>query len=148
MFGKGEIAAACVTGVILGAVAGGCVVVVDGSDESSWAEHESRGGKPKIGVYTDEPGRTLAAQLQLDRGETTVITDVVNGSPAERAGLRKYDVITAIDGDPSADPSDLRRAIRAKNWGDALALSLIRDGQPMDVIVTIDRPEERKFPTY
>ncbi len=147
MLSKGEITAACVTGVVLGALAGGCIVVVDGHGEDwSWSDSSSR--RPRMGVYLDEPGRTLATQLNIDRRETTVITDIVNNSPAERAGLREYDIITRIDGSDQADPSDLKRAIRSKQWGDAMTLTVLRNGQPMDVVVTFDVPEATEQPKY
>lgn len=147
MLSKGEITAACVTGVVLGALAGGCVLVVDG-DGNDWSWSESGPRRPKMGVFLDEPGRTLAAQLNIDRRESTVITDVVSDSPAQRAGLREYDVVTRIDGVPEADPSDLRRAIRSKEWGDAMTLTVLREGQPMDVVVTFDLPESKEKPKY
>lgn len=148
MLSKGEITAACVTGVVLGALAGGCVVVVDGGgDDWSWSDGNSP-RRPKMGVFLNEPGYTIASQLNINRRETTVITDVVNDSPAERAGLREYDIITRIDGLDQADPSDLRRAIRSKEWGDAITLTIIREGQPMDVVVTFDLPESREKPKY
>lgn len=148
MLSKGEITAACVTGVVLGALAGGCVVVVDGTgDDWSWSESGSS-RRPKMGVYLAEPSKTLAAQLHFDRSEATVITDIVNDSPAERAGLRETDVVTRIDGVDQADPSDLRKAIRSKQWGDAMTLTVIREGQPMDVVVTFDLPESTERPKY
>jgi S1-C subfamily serine protease len=148
MLSKGEITAACVTGVVLGALAGGCVVVVDGNgDDWSWSESNTP-KRPKMGVYLDEPGYTIASQLNIDRRETTVITDIVSNSAAERAGLREYDIITRIDGSDQADPSDLRRAIRSKQWGDAMTLTVLREGQPMDVVVTFDLPESKETPKY
>ncbi|MBL8746044.1 MAG: PDZ domain-containing protein [Phycisphaerae bacterium] len=148
MLSKGEITAACVTGVVLGAMAGGCVVVIDGQDDHwSWSE-SSAPKRPKLGVYLDEPGRTIATQLNINRRESTVITDVFRDSAAERAGLREYDIVTRIDGSDQAGPSDLRRAIRSKSWGDAMTLTVIREGQPMDVVVTFDLPESKEAPKY
>lgn len=148
MLSKGEITAACVTGVVLGALAGGCVVVVDGKgDDWTWSESNTP-KRPKMGVYLDEPGHTIASQLNINRREATVITDIVSNSPAERAGLREYDIVTRIDGSSEADPSDLRNAIRSKQWGDAMTLTVLREGQPMDVIVTFDLPESKETPKY
>lgn len=148
MLSKGEITAACVTGVVIGALAGGCVVVVDGEgDDWSWSESHTP-KRPKMGVYLAEPSKTLAAQLSIDRSEATVLTDIVGDSPAQRAGLRECDVVTRIDGIPQADPSDLRRAIRSKEWGDAMTLTIMREGQPLDVVVTFDLPESKEKPKY
>lgn len=150
MLSKGELTAALVTGVVLGGLAGGCVVVIDGDRDLtkySWSG-ESKPSRPRMGVYLDEPGRTLAAQLNIDRRESTVITGIVSNSPAERAGLQKYDIITRIDGSSKADPGDVRRAIRSRQWGDALTLTILREGQPMDVVVAFDRVDTGERPKY
>lgn len=136
---------AALAGIVTGAILGGCVVIVD-RGAADWDDSTPR---PRLGVHTAEPGRALATQLNIDRSDATVITRVVNGSSAERAGLREYDVITRIDGSESADPSDLRRALRAKQWGDSISLVVMRDGQPLDMLVTLEQPAEpRKTPNY
>lgn len=135
-FGFGS---ACVAGLVCGVILGGCIMVVD-RDGDSWARswNDDR-DQPRLGVSIDSPGKTLAAQLQIDRGDATVITGVAPDSPAARAGLRKYDVITRIDGDSDADPSDLRHAVRAKEWGDSVNLTVIREGQTMEIAVPLER---------
>jgi S1-C subfamily serine protease len=148
MLSKGEVTAACVTGIVLGAIAGGCVVVIDrNGDGLSWSDIQTV-KRPRLGVYLDSPSRTTASQLNIDRGETTVITDIVDDSPAERAGLQPTDIVTAIDGVHEADPGDLRKAIRSKTWGDSMTLSIVRQGQPMDLVVTFDPPESHEMPKY
>lgn len=125
---------------ILAAQMAGCVVVVH--DHSDWedeltnddgAYHGSHG--PRLGVWAEEPGRALAAQTGVDRTKACVITDVREGWPAEKAGLKKYDLVTAIDGNPSASARDLTRAARAKTPGEAVRLTVLRNGQTMDLVV-------------
>lgn len=141
MLTRGGIAGACITGVLVGALAGGCVIVVsDGDGAGTSRSIASRRDRPRIGVYTAEPGNTLAAQLNINRKKTTVLTGVISGSPADRAGLQKYDIITSIDGGEDADPDDLRRAVRAKSYGDVMTFDIIRSGQPMSVTVVLDPP--------
>jgi len=140
---------AIIMGIVVGAIAGGCVIVVDGArGDSSWRESASSSGRPKLGVYTAEPGKALATQLSIDRKESTVITGIVEGSPAQRAGLREYDIITSIDGSTDADPSDLRRALRSKQWGEPIALVIVRDRQPIDMVVMLDEPDRERTPNY
>lgn len=148
MLSKGEITAACVTGVVLGAIAGGCVVVIDrDGDGLSWKDIDME-RRPRLGVHLAELSRTTASQLGIDRDEATAIIDIVDDSPAERAGLQATDIITRIDGVPEADPKDLRKAIRSKAWGDSMTLSILRQGQPMDLVVTFDPPESHERPKY
>lgn len=130
-------------GLVLGVVGAaalsvtGCVVVVHDNDDD-WDSEVSYEKPKRIGVETAQPGPTLADQLALDRHKSCVITRVVAGSPAERAGLQKHDVIVAINGDHDADEDDLRRAIRSSETGDELRLDIIRSGQPMQVVVMLE----------
>ncbi len=140
MFTKGTFAAACITGVVLGGIAG--VIIADDSAGEFWKSLElrqRRSERPKIGVYTAEPSRTLAAQLGIDRRKSTVITSLVGGGAAERAGLQAYDIITSIDGSDDADPSDLNRALRGKKWGDEIQLVVCREGKPHEFVVPLER---------
>jgi S1-C subfamily serine protease len=129
---------ACVLGLVSGLILGGCVIVVDGKSDE-WSDSFESTSRPRIGVDIAEPGRTLASQLNIDRKDATVITEVRSESPADRAGLKRYDVVTAIDGLPKADPDDLRRAVRSKEWGDTITLTIIRAGQPIDVTIPLER---------
>lgn len=133
---------ACVLGLISGVVLGGCVVVVDRTSDE-WSSEFRSSGRPKIGVTLAEPGRTLANQLKIDRGDATVITDVSANSPADRAGLKRYDIVTAIDGMPKADIDDLRRAVRSKEWGESINFTIIREGQTIEVPILLERPDGR-----
>ncbi len=125
---------------LLAAHMAGCVVVVH--DNSDWddeltdddgAYHGSHG--PRLGVSAEEPGRALAAQTGVDRARACVITDVREGWPAEKAGLKKYDLVTAIDGNLSASARDLTRAARAKAPGETVRLTVLRNGQTMELVV-------------
>ena len=66
------------------------------------------------------------------------ISAVAAGTPAAEAGLRTNDVIAAVDGKPASQISgwDLRRSMRAPP-GTKVTLSLMRDGQPLSVVVTL-----------
>ena len=133
--------AAAAVGVTMAIAASGCVIVIDGGgDGVSWSNREDT--RPRIGVETGTPGRALATQLGVDADKTVVVTRVVGGSPADRAGLRRYDVIIQIDGDDNASGSRLRKAVREKAKGETLSLRILREGKPLDVVVSVERPGE------
>ena len=73
-----------------------------------------------------------------ENGDAFKISAVAAGTPAAEAGLRTNDIVTAVDGKPASQISgwDLRRSMRAPP-GTKVALSLIREGQPLSVAVTL-----------
>ncbi len=69
------------------------------------------------------------------------VASVASGSPADRAGLRRGDVVTAIAGKRVTSSEDAVAAIDAHKPGDKLAVTLRRNGQGQDVSVTLaERP--------
>jgi membrane-associated protease RseP (regulator of RpoE activity) len=56
------------------------------------------------------------------------VTQVVSDSPAGDAGLKEDDVITKVDGDAVTTPAELARTIQAKDSGDSVTITYVRDG--------------------
>jgi serine protease Do len=56
------------------------------------------------------------------------VVDVIQGSAAERAGLRRGDLILSIDGQPVQSAGDLQRLLTAERIGNELAVEFARDG--------------------
>jgi regulator of sigma E protease len=73
-----------------------------------------------------------------------VIGKVVAGSAAEQAGLRPGDLVTSVDGTPISRFEELRRVIELSP-GEALRLSVHRDGQDIDLTATPQMIVERDF---
>src|SRR5262245_10572210 len=69
-----------------------------------------------LGVNTQEVSDELRDGLDL-RGDGVLVTAVVAGSPAERAGIRKGDVLTSFNGRSIESPSELFDAVRSENVG-------------------------------
>ena len=83
----------------------------------------------------------LGAQIvQSTDGPT--IASVIADSPAEKAGLKRGDVIKSIDGTSVSDMRAIRDALKDKKPGDTVTISITRDGNAQDVTVTLEaRPE-------
>ena len=86
--------------------------------------------------------RELADRLDLSGRAGVRITRVFGGA-AEAAGLKVGDVITALDGNPleASQPSDgdlFATLIRQYKIGSSATLTVVRNGKPMDVAVTLD----------
>jgi S1-C subfamily serine protease len=79
----------------------------------------------------------VAASLGRDRAVEVV--EVVDDSPAARAGLRAEDLIVAVDGEPVRGVDDLQRLMDAGRIGADVTLGVVRAGAARDVNV---RPAE------
>ena len=66
-----------------------------------------------------------------------LVSQVVEGSPAEKAGIRTGDVITSVNGQPVKSNSELRNTIGLRRVGDKVDIGLVRDGKPLKVTAVI-----------
>ena len=57
------------------------------------------------------------------------MAQVIPGSPAEKAGLREGDVVTAVEGHKIRSNTDLRDAIGLLRVGDPVTIDMVRDGR-------------------
>jgi S1-C subfamily serine protease len=69
----------------------------------------------------------IAEQLGLGSVRGVLVLDVVAGGPAQAAGLRPGDVVTAVSGEPTDRVEDFLAAIRPLSPGDAVTLTVVRD---------------------
>jgi serine protease Do len=74
----------------------------------------------------------------LNRSTGIEVVEVVDGSPAARAGLRAEDLILEVDGQAVADVDDLQRLMDGELIGRAVGLRLIRRGNELDVEIVPD----------
>jgi len=78
-------------------------------------------------------------KLPVSRG--ALVQDVTEGSPADRAGLRPYDIVVSLDDGAIASDDDLIREISGRAPGSAARLKIVRDGQQQAVTVKLsERP--------
>ncbi|MFI2753481.1 S1C family serine protease [Cellulomonas sp. P22] len=91
---------------------------------------------PIIGVLLDQTYSGEGVQVAKDTQNGS--SPVTPRGPADRAGIRKGDVILAIDGRPVTDPDELIVAIRAKTPGDTVVLRVRSGTDERDVRVVLD----------
>lgn len=92
----------------------------------------------RIGVQVAEVNQALAAELRLPGIAGALVAEVQPGSPAERAGLRKNDVVLQLNGRAVRTGSDFRNGVALVPVGDAMQLTLSRGGQLADMRITVE----------
>ncbi len=98
--------------------------------------------KRMLGVQIAPVGEELSAHLGLDEGAALLITEVVEDSPAEAAGLKKFDVITEIEG-KAATAETLKKAVSKLDRFDLVVAS---GGKTRHVKVTIVKGAKEEKP--
>ena len=86
-----------------------------------------------LGVTLDTDGATADGEKRAG----AKITSVEGGSPADKAGLKKGDVVIAIDGKTTAQGSALTGYVRQYSANDKVKLTVIRDSKKQDIDVTL-----------
>ncbi len=102
-----------------------------------------------VGVVLTDVTPALQRSLQLGASRGALVQDVTAGSPAERAGLRPYDVIVQLDGRDIVTNEELIRDVSGRQPGTIVRLEIIRDGRrSMVPVKLVERPlrvsEERR----
>jgi Do/DeqQ family serine protease len=90
-----------------------------------------------LGVYIAPLTPKLANALGVSANEGAVVSQVISGSPADKAGLKQYDVITAVNGNNIAGSADLKRAIKLKRPGSTVKLDVLRNGKHLTIKATL-----------
>lgn len=101
--------------------------------------------KPYLGIVPGTFNSNLAAQYRFDVQAGVIIYSVEEGSAADKAGLKRDDVITKVDDREIKTVEDLNAAKKKYSAGDTATLTVYRDGQTITVdIVWGAVPAEEK----
>ncbi|WP_038052583.1 DegQ family serine endoprotease [Thioalkalivibrio sp. ALJ1] len=105
---------------------------------------EGRVERGALGVEMQDLTPALAQAFDLDVSQGAVITRVVRGSAAERAGLANGDVVLKVDDQPVRSAGDLRNRLGLLRVGSEVRLDVLRDGEEQRIVARLDRPEEHR----
>jgi serine protease Do len=97
-------------------------------------EQLRKGGRVRrgdIGVRAQTVTPVLASGLNLGRDHGVVLSDVVPGSPAARAGLLPGDLVTMLDGRAMENGRQLQVGLYRRLVGDVVTLDVLRHGQTL-----------------
>ncbi|MFO0872391.1 MAG: PDZ domain-containing protein [Phycisphaerales bacterium] len=98
-----------------------------------------------LGVTLEEPNEALLKHLKLAPGTATMLTGVIDGLPAAKAGLEAFDIVVQVDGKRPAPPAAIREALAGKNPGDSLALTVSRSGESRTFDVKLEPYDPSKL---
>ncbi len=93
--------------------------------------------RPWTGTTLQAVSRDIAESLGLDRPAGALITDLVEAGPAAQAGVRRGDVISAVDGVAIDDPESFGYRIATKPIGTSTQLTLLRRGSKTNVTMRL-----------
>ena len=99
-----------------------------------------------LGAYGLEPmDREVAAFLKLESQSGAVVSEVLEGSPAEKAGMKARDIILGVDGKPlprfrpdRVVVDYVERLIAARAPGDSMALSVLRGQSRVELKASLE----------
>jgi Do/DeqQ family serine protease len=102
--------------------------------------------RAQLGIVVLKIPSEEASKMGVTEGPGVVVYDVRSGSAAERAGLRKTDVITAMNGTPVTDPNSFRNMIANSAPGSEVTLTVKRGGREQQMRATLDefKPETQQ----
>ena len=96
----------------------------------------------RIGVQIQDLTPDLAEALGTSHERGAVVAQVIPGTPAEAAGIQRGDVIAEMNGEPVGGSSDLRNMVGLLRVGDAVRLTIERDGEPMTIELAVGESGE------
>ena len=99
---------------------------------------------PWIGVYTQPIDQDLRDAFDLDRTDGILIVDVMKGSPAEKAGLRRRDIVIKFDGKTIDGSIPLVDLVKDTKPGDRIDLVYVRNGEEKSTVVEIGSRDSAK----
>ena len=101
-----------------------------------------------LGVNIQNITDDTAKALELKETTGVLVSDVKAGTAAEKAGLKRGDVITAFNGEKIEDTNVLRNKVAQTAPGTSVKLTISRDGKDSDLSITLDefRASDSKNP--
>jgi serine protease Do len=91
-----------------------------------------------LGVSTQALTPELTQTFKFKEQQTgALISGVIANSPADKAGLKRGDLIIAVEGKPVADPVSLRNIVASLSPGKTIELRIIREGAEQSLSATL-----------
>jgi len=90
-----------------------------------------------LGVQIQNITDDLAKHFDIKEDKGALVTNILSGTPAEKAGFQRGDIIVEFNGKTVVDTNDLRNKVAATLPGTEVNIKVIREGKETDIPVTI-----------
>jgi len=91
-----------------------------------------------LGVFIRDISGDMAKALNVEPSSGVLVDNVIEKSPAEKAGIKAGDIITAINGGKVTSSNELRNRVAAIKPGSRTSFAVLRDGKSMDFNVVLE----------
>jgi serine protease Do len=108
--------------------------------------YEGKVSRGWLGVSIQDLDGATRDAMGLDADvKGVLIGDIFKGQPADKAGIKRGDVVTSVNGKPVDGPNELRLAVAAIHPGEKIPLELLRGAKKMTVYVTLTNRDSKKI---
>ncbi|HEY7115297.1 MAG TPA: PDZ domain-containing protein [Tepidisphaeraceae bacterium] len=94
-----------------------------------------------LGVFTSPAAPAIREQLKMPVGVGLSVDAVETGTAAEKAGVKQHDVLEKLDDQWLVNTEQLNALVRSKKSGDAITLSILRQGERQPIKATLEEKE-------
>ena len=91
-----------------------------------------------LGIYMQDINEDLYDTMDLQSRKGTIVSDIVEGSPADKSGLESGDVITNFEGKEITNGAELKNLVSSASPGSEITLTIMRDGKTEDIAVILE----------
>jgi serine protease Do len=101
------------------------------------------GSRPRLGIDAEDLSGQFGAYFGAPDGEGVLVREVNSGSPAEKAGVKSGDIITALNGERIRSLGDLREKLAGKRDEKTVKLGVLRNKSEVSITVEMPPPPSR-----
>ncbi len=98
-----------------------------------------------IGVTIQHITPDIALSMGLKEPRGALVSSVMPGDPADKAGIKPGDIIVEFDGKPIEQMNDLPRIVASTPPGKKVKVKVLRDGKPLTLTLTVKEKKEEEF---
>ena len=102
-----------------------------------WNDGVLAGAHPRLGIDAEDLSGQFGTYFGAPDGEGVLVREVNSGSPAEKAGVKSGDVITALNGERIRSLGDLREKLAAKREDKTVKLDVLRNKSELTITVEL-----------